>query len=74
MVINGFQTVWNLADNDQVFFSNRTCLEETSRAGEPQWSDRLRESFILKFPNAIWQKYTPVIYDETFSIYTNLTG
>jgi hypothetical protein len=60
------QVLWSIINDDDFLFCNRSRLEERKREGEPQWADRFRNQFLLKFKNVIADRYTPVIWDEIF--------
>ena len=60
------QAIWDVVNNQQVYFSTRTRLEQRERTDQTQWANRLRERLTLKFPHKIAQKFTPVIFDELF--------
>ncbi len=60
------QMVWQIFQNDMLTIRTRTRFEQTSRMHEPGWNNRVREKVSFYFPAKLFNKYTPLIYDEMF--------
>jgi hypothetical protein len=60
------QLTWDLTKSTNAKISLRSRLEQRYFQGNSQWSMRLRERFYVSFPKALFNKYTPIIFDEIF--------
>lgn len=58
--------IWQFYQNHSFMLTNQSRLEERQQVGQGQWNDRLRERFIVQWPGALFNKITPVVFDEVF--------
>ena len=66
------QGVWEIVEQPHFNLENRMRIDERRRVGELQWSDRFRDRILLSFPAMLFNKLTPIIYDEVFFNLNNM--
>jgi hypothetical protein len=57
---------WQLLQNKYFSIAERTRFDEVKRNKQAQWLYVMRQRITLKFPKAILNTLTPVVYDEIF--------
>lgn len=60
------QMVWQIFENEQMVIRTRTRFEQINQQQQGEWQNLFREKVSIYFPNQLFNKLTPLIYDEIF--------
>lgn len=60
------QMNWTMINQKNYNLTSQSQFDETYRIGETDWADKFRQKLIVKFPDKLYDKYTPVVSDEVF--------